>query len=181
MEQNSKYYDEVYRYSEDYKVHYRRSPYYPIWNVFVKNMNPKMRIVDLGCGPGQFAKYLRDESFQDYIGIDFSHVAIDMAKKLVPDYTFICADLNTCPLPDADYYVLSEVLEHLEKDIALIQKIPFGKKVVASVPCFDNPAHVRTFKNINDVTKRYGKYVVFDVLGQVGLFFVFSGEMKREF
>ena len=44
-----------------------------------------------------------------------------------------------------EVYVMLEVLEHLTRDIDVLQKIPSGKEVVFSVPSFDDPSHVRMF------------------------------------
>ena len=44
-----------------------------------------MRVLDLGCGPGQFAGLFRDE---DYLGIDISPEYIDRARKLHPTKRF---------------------------------------------------------------------------------------------
>lgn len=140
--------------------------------------------MDLGCGPGQFAEYLRDLGFRYYLGIDFSRVAIETAeKKFVryDDFRFIMADLRTCPIPEADCYVLCETLEHLENDATLLSKLPEGKVIVGSVPSFDCKGHVRFFGHMDEVKERYEKYINFEKLEMINpSHYVFKGKTKKE-
>jgi 2-polyprenyl-3-methyl-5-hydroxy-6-metoxy-1,4-benzoquinol methylase len=84
-EKGPEYYNSVYRSSEKFHRHYKDSPSYVLWTqvmTFVKQFaHPK--ILEIGCGAGQFAHYLYDEGFNDYHGIDFSAEAIELAKKTV--------------------------------------------------------------------------------------------------
>ena len=62
-------------------------------------------------------------------------------------------------MPDADKYVLVEILEHLNQDKALLAKIPKGKEVILSVPSYLGGSHVRKFDNTDQVRERYGAIV----------------------
>lgn len=68
--------------NKEYYVKYDKSIYFPVWKkaveIIKKIDNP--RILEIGCGVGQFANYLFDEGFAEYIGIDFSEEAIRKAK-----------------------------------------------------------------------------------------------------
>jgi SAM-dependent methyltransferase len=51
------------------------------------------RVLDLGCGAGiPAAKLLADAGFE-VVGVDFSEVQIARAQALVPNATFVCADM----------------------------------------------------------------------------------------
>lgn len=54
------------------------------------------KILDAGCGPGNFSRYLANRGFQ-VTGIDISRGMIREAKKLVPDVRFAVMDM--CNLP----------------------------------------------------------------------------------
>lgn len=56
---------------------------------FVK---PNSKIIDLGCGTGRVVKTIKPKT-TNYIGIDCSIEMIDTAKKLNPEYKFICDDI----------------------------------------------------------------------------------------
>ena len=78
-----------------YNTHYTKSPYYYLWSIIIEKLNyanPGL-ILELGCGAGQLASLIRDKGFKNYIGIDFSKVAIDIATKVCPEFKFICEDI----------------------------------------------------------------------------------------
>lgn len=57
-------------------------------------------ICDLGCGPGQVARYLKDRG-AEVIGVDFSAAMIKQARLRNPDIKFVCADMRALPVKDA--------------------------------------------------------------------------------
>jgi SAM-dependent methyltransferase len=60
------------------------------------------RVLDLGCGCGvPVAQHLA--ASYDVTGVDFSARQIERARSLVPDATFIQADLTTVELPAASF------------------------------------------------------------------------------
>ena len=155
------YYDEVYRHSKKYKSNAIDSIYIPVWKTIsdVINRRAYKSILDLGCGPGQFADYILQHHPQiTYTGVDFSNVAVQTARKRCPNATFIEKNLLSSDFSlkwDSEAIFLLEVLEHIENDIALLEKIPSKKEVICSVPNFDSFSHVRFFKDMNDVKQRY--------------------------
>ena len=163
-EQNAQYYDNMYRtggHIGQYHAHYTESRYFPVWSrgadIILSIDNP--RILDIGCGPGQFAHLLSDRGITCYTGIDNSSEAILLAQKNVPQWTenFVVADIfSKIALPEnIDIVILFEVLEHLERDLDLLRRIPAGTKVLFSVPSYNSISHVRQFKTAGDVKKRY--------------------------
>ena len=56
-------------------------------------LKPSARVLDLGCGAGVPATRLLVGKGFEVVGLDFSHVQIERARKLVPGATFIEADI----------------------------------------------------------------------------------------
>lgn len=165
------YYDAVYRESQSYKDSYKNSRYLPNWKyAYSKWLTKAEAILDIGCGTGQFAEFLHDTKFHgNYTGIDFSQEAIGQAKNRAwtwgcssSSFLFECLNVEKSPdiLEDANYshICLFEVLEHIDNDLELLSRIKPGTTVVGSVPCFDDPAHVRTFKTAAEIIERYGPF-----------------------
>ncbi len=155
------YYDDVYRVSPDYHAKGRESVYFPAWNEIVAliKANGYRRLLDVGCGPGQFAEYLLEEDpGMTYMGVDFSGMAIEAARRRCPNAGFAQADVFSDGALDGleyDVVLMLEVLEHLHQDLELLKKLPSGSHVVASVPDFDAFGHVRFFSDSEQVKERY--------------------------
>lgn len=56
-------------------------------------------VCDLGCGPGQVARYLTDRGVQ-VMGMDISSGMLAQARKLSPDITFQRGDMFALPVMD---------------------------------------------------------------------------------
>ena len=57
-------------------------------------------VCDLGCGPGQVARYLRDQSATVF-GLDLSPKMVAQARELNPDISFRTGNMLAVDLPDA--------------------------------------------------------------------------------
>ncbi len=148
-------------------AYFKKANDVPIYNDLWKNVAYLVsqagytKVIDLGCGPGQFAEIMNSVNDKiEYIGYDFSDVAISRAKlKNIPNCSFSVKDLYNYSLEDdfikSQAYVCLEVLEHLEGDLSLLEKIPKGKEIFFSVPNYDSSGHVRVFKNRKEVLDRY--------------------------
>lgn len=55
-------------------------------------------VCDLGCGPGQVARYLRDQGVQEVIGVDLSAGMLEQARRLNPDIEFLEASMYRLPV-----------------------------------------------------------------------------------
>lgn len=117
-------------------------------------------VADLGCGTGRFAELLRRRGYQSYWGVDFSAVRIEEARRYVPQYPFDIGDLFDSAVVERfsefSTFVVTEVLEHVERDVELLESLPLGAWVVLSVPSYDSDGHVRHFRNKRQVESRYG-------------------------
>ena len=115
-------------------------------------------MLDIGCGPGQFAALLRDQWLRQYLGIDFSPARIKQAKKVCPKFDFVETNVFETTLlrtHEYDAAVCLEFLEHVERDLEVIGSLHKGTRFYASVPDFSGPAHVRYFQSPDEVEKRY--------------------------
>lgn len=158
----SSWYDEIYEYNSEYRKHYTESRYYFIWTVIADRIVRRnhRNIFDLGCGPGQFAALLHSKGVKGYCGLDFSSSAIEIAKKSCPDFEFIAADAfasDTLENREYDCLVTMEFLEHVDKDIEILQRVRPGTRVIATVPDFPTPSHIRYFSNSREVQERYAR------------------------
>lgn len=192
QEQPSKWYDEKYRDSVEYAKSYHESVYYQIWTSIIDRLSAdKVKgVLDVGCGSGQFGKMVVDSLKCSYFGVDFSNVAIEMARKMCPEGEFFVADIKSWEgIHDTNYdtVVCLEVLEHICDDRIVISNFPLGKRVLLSVPDFDSESHVRYFKSKEDVVKRYSDLLdnmtVLDVLEVKNghCIFLFEGIRSKQF
>lgn len=122
------------------------------------------KIVELGCGSGQFANMLLDSGYTNYTGYDFSQAAITRAAELNPAWRerFFRRDIRGMTWPGRpDAVIIFEVLEHLADDIAVVEALPGGTVVLFTVPSFDSFNHVRKFENLAAILERYGDHFDF--------------------
>ncbi len=77
---------------------------YPLWlqtHLFPR-LSPPARVLDLGCGNGVPATRMLAERF-DVTGVDISDVQIARARRLVPNGTFLRADIATLEFPPESF------------------------------------------------------------------------------
>lgn len=172
-EQLSPYYDAIYTSSKSYQDGYRVSHYLPTWALVMQLLDKhapvkEPRLLDIGCGTGQFAEFLVNHKTVNYTGLDFSKKAIELAKsrkyhngfnRNIP--IFIKTDINEQFVWDEkfDAYTIMETLEHIENDTEIVSRIPQGAFVIITVPTFDDEGHVRFFTTKEEVLKRYGPFL----------------------
>ena len=142
----------------------RKSPYYSLWrNILDEHIGEKQRILDIGCGCGQFAK-LSIESGHQCAGLDKDTEGIMFATERVPEAVFHVVDVteNQTLIRDGNYDTITfiQVLEHLDDDLAILATIPKGKRVVLSVPNFDDVDHRRFFDGMESVVERYCEFIL---------------------
>src|SRR5262245_46910267 len=115
--QPAEYYDNIYRSYPGYSEHYSKSVYFPLWERVAEWLGgyKTKSILDVGCGTGQLLHYLQDQGFKSLSGFDFSEEAIRIAQTLSP-LPFSVADVYDFDYSPYKIILLTEVLEHLEKD-----------------------------------------------------------------
>jgi len=55
---------------------------------FARNVIGRGPVCDLGCGPGEIARYLRDQGVMEVFGLDLSPGMVEQARQLSPDIEF---------------------------------------------------------------------------------------------
>lgn len=162
------YMDSRYMVSNDLRVHYSELGdgvlrlFNTVLDWIKADFDKTVSIVEFGCGSGQFANMLFDNGYTNYIGYDFSEVAIGLAKEHNPEMRncFTCADIKKhVSHSGTGIYIALEVLEHVKNDFDIVKKIPTGHTFIFSVPSFDSFNHVRKFENMYSVIERY-KHIV---------------------
>src|SRR5947209_3200198 len=117
-EVGSDWYDQAYRDVEEYRRPYTQSRYYFIWTVIVDRVRRggARRVLEIGCGPGQLAAFLLDSGVDEYLGLDFSPTAIEMARANAPRGRFEVGDARSTDVHsefEHDVVICTEVLEHI--------------------------------------------------------------------
>lgn len=184
------FYDHAYSGAVDeYTVHYSSSLYLPVWEAISDRIKPGAHILEIGCGPAQLATMLFDRAIPgSYVGFDFSPAAIELAKGNLPEQRLEVGDARTTDLVttlDYDVAICTEVLEHIIDDIPVLERVPDGVRVLATVPNFDYVSHVRFFRDASEVRARYGHlfsqleitehFHAGDHDGSQGVFFLIDG------
>jgi SAM-dependent methyltransferase len=68
-------------------------------NRFAAAVAGRGEVCDMGCGPGQVARYLRDVGAAVF-GLDLSPRMLEQARRLNPDISFREGNMMALPLPD---------------------------------------------------------------------------------
>jgi 2-polyprenyl-3-methyl-5-hydroxy-6-metoxy-1,4-benzoquinol methylase len=163
QELKSDFYDEVFENGGSEGVYLRSwidTPWVDIWTNIARIVveRGKTNVLDLGCGPGQFASCFYENNIKNYTGIDFSEVAIDAANKLFKDkknYTFLCSNILEFNFDKIKYdcVIATEFMEHIEDDILVLSKIKSKTLILISLPNCDSEGHVRYYPQEEDEAK----------------------------
>jgi len=159
-EKDAEWYDASFEKSDQWRQHYSLSYYYFVWTVIADRITREGidSILEIGCGPGQLACLIRDKGVKDYHGFDFSSKRIEQAKKVCPEFSFSQQDaFETDLFTTLDYraVICTEFLEHIERDIDILNRIKSGTIFYGTVPNFPFTSHVRHFRSEDDVISRY--------------------------
>ena len=74
----------------------------PYIDKFLEKLSINGRILDVGSGPGQFAKHMLEKGFE-VIGVDFSKEMVEIAKNKVPNVEFRHMDMRQLDFPDSSF------------------------------------------------------------------------------
>lgn len=195
----SGFYDQAFVTTPEYSTHYTQSIRYPQWQkvlsifkgVYVKENIRKLRILEIGCGVGQFAQMMSDkydDIVEEYLGIDFSGVGCEETKKKLTreNYQVMQGDIsggkkfftvimNSRWLKTKfDVVVALETLEHLQDDVGVLESISDTVAIskahlIATVPDFDSNAHVRLFRSDEEIKEHYKSVVNFINIEKFGV------------
>jgi SAM-dependent methyltransferase len=163
-EKGEDYYNKVFEEKKIFHSHYTASPYYGVWAVILDKIRrlEKGSILEVGCGTGQLAWAIYDSDLiTEYLGFDFSEVAINYARRHCPEFKFVVAnalDTNLYETFDHTIVISTEFLEHIERDLDVIKSIRCGVTFIGSVPSFPWRSHVRHFSSTEEVFSRYAEH-----------------------
>jgi ubiquinone/menaquinone biosynthesis C-methylase UbiE len=69
---------------------------------FMERLPAGANVLDAGCGAGIPISQILNERFR-VTGVDFSEAQIELAKKNVPNATFLCEDMTSLEFPDNSF------------------------------------------------------------------------------
>ena len=147
-------YDNSQSYSEEFKKHMLR-----VFNIIKKNLYKNSKIVEVGCGKGDFIDLISKNSNHDVKGFDTSYKGNN--KKIAKRY------LTKRDSISADMIVLRHVLEHIPKpyEFLLLLKSVFKKsKIYIEVPEY---SWIKKNKAFFDITYEHVNYFTQTSLGKL--------------
>lgn len=161
-EQPADYYDRMAQH-ERWRVHYTESHYYFFWSIIADRLVRfgAQSVLDLGCGSGQLAVLLGDRGIKRYCGVDFSGEQIRLARAACPQFEFVQSDITSTDILECGSYdaiVATEFLEHIDGDLEVVKRIHPRTFVLASLPNYDDPSHVRFFASPSEIASRYASF-----------------------
>jgi 2-polyprenyl-3-methyl-5-hydroxy-6-metoxy-1,4-benzoquinol methylase len=136
--------------------------YQQLWQALV--CIPFKTVLEIGCGTGVGAEYLKSRFTCHYTGSDFVPAAIEKASKYCDEAVLI--DVLIDPIPaHYDVIIIAETLEHLEDPFSVIDKcLPHCKFLVLSLPYNEpedcDPEHVWCGIVPNDFIEKYNVYII---------------------
>lgn len=156
-------YDDFHGVAAHYGVHYTKSVYYALFRAVVRVLRETKanHVLEVGCGSGVLAQMILDQLPDvTYRGFDFSRTGVQRARERTgrTDLFFV-GDARSPASYDQPYdaIVCTEVLEHIEDDLAAMRHWRPGVTCVCSVPNFPYSGHVRFFRHEEEVRARYGQ------------------------
>lgn len=113
---------------------------------FAERLSTGARVLELGCGSGVPSTRALAQRF-DVVGIDISGEAIEAARRLVPEASFIHGDVTELDLPDASFdgvvalYAVSHVPreEHARLFASIARWLVPGGLFLAALGVRDSP------------------------------------------
>jgi len=153
--QNAEYYDEMHKNCLRNAEHYSTVKYYEMWKRIVVELWKEgvwYTTLDIGCGVGQLMDMLRDNAITCR-GFDVSEFAVSICGR--KGHQVLVDSAEEHGYGSFGAYVCTEVLEHLEDDIAVIKLWPKGQLVLFSVPIFMDRSHVRCFPDKKSIKEHY--------------------------
>lgn len=126
-------------------------------------MPDEAHIVDVAAGSSYIAEHLlQDDRVASYDWNDFNPKLQSLVRRRVQDerFTIYPFDLDADDYRLDQYNVLVGVsMEHLEKDLECVEKMPRGSIISVCSPDLIDPAHVRHFNCMSEMLERYEPYI----------------------
>ena len=91
----------VKRYVDEFLDELQRKPLdRELLDQFAETVRGQDKICEIGCGPGQIARYLQDRGVS-MCGVDLSQEMVKCASRLNPEISFQRGDMRALEIPDA--------------------------------------------------------------------------------
>src|SRR5437667_1150 len=91
----------VKRYVDEFFDELERKPFDRLLlHQFAEIVGTQGKVCEIGCGPGQIARYLQDRQVS-MCGVDLSEEMVKWARRLSPDISFQRGDMRALEIPDA--------------------------------------------------------------------------------
>src|SRR5438094_8873517 len=91
----------VKRYVDEFFDELQRKPFdRELLDQFAETVRGQDKICEIGCGPGQIARYLQDRGVS-MCGVDLSQAMVKCASRLNPEIPFQRGDMRALEIPDA--------------------------------------------------------------------------------
>lgn len=121
------------------------------------------KMLEVGCGNGDFSNYLSIERNADILGLDFSKESIAIANEKKKKFNasgsdFMVGDAQNINLPDNSYDIIvsCECLEHIPEPQKMVSEIyrllkPGGLVVLTTENYFNAYLYYRTYLNLRKI------------------------------
>jgi len=146
-------YDDDYQNDQSNSVQFK-DHMFKMFKILKKNFSKNSKLVEVGCGKGEFLSIVRNEKYFQYQGYDLTYQGND--KNIFKRY------LNKTDRIQADIVVLRHVLEHIKEPHIFLKKMKkiFGDtKIFIEVPNFEwiiknNAFYDITYEHVNYFNKK---------------------------
>jgi len=149
-------------YSTQFKAGYSTERYVELYKSVARIVSGN--VLDMGCGTGDFKKYCPNDAV--YSGFDFTGFAEGECFKK--------GDIYTYDLAGYDWYMMLEVLEHVD-DRQVLKRLKEAVNVVYSVPNFWCNSHVRVYDS-EVIKARHSDLID---IKSIRTFYMFDGAWKE--
>lgn len=100
--------------------------FFSVVTLEIQKIHPQ-NVLEFGCGEGLFLNELKKRGlgFDHFVGLDLRRSAIEMARGMHPEYSFLEEDLLSWNYPEKsfDLVIASQVLEHLAQPEKFLKRL----------------------------------------------------------
>jgi methionine biosynthesis protein MetW len=106
------------------------------FQLIARLIEPGSTVLDIGCGDGSLLAYLRETRHIEPYGVEISGKACELARQRGIEVLEADVNLDSTALPQADYIIMSEVLEHIPnpEQVLLRVKDRFNTSLLIDIP-----------------------------------------------